>query len=89
VLSMRTRTKIIFHGFTRLRFHESMVIRADDGASALHVDLSGVLRPCRLWNNGIAGHNWKDENGGGRCTRVYLSPGFGPGSGSGGKLAED
>jgi hypothetical protein len=43
VLSMRTRTKIIFHGFTRLRFHESMVIRADDGASALHVDLSGVL----------------------------------------------
>jgi len=63
---MQTRTKIILHLFTRLRFDEAIVIRANDGAFTRHVNLSNVLRPCRLWGKGITGHNWRDANGGGR-----------------------
>jgi hypothetical protein len=61
---MRTRTKIILHYFTRLRFDEAVVIRTDDRTIARHVNLSDVLRPCRLGNEGVARHNGKDANGG-------------------------
>jgi hypothetical protein len=77
---MRTRTKIILHHFTRLRFDEAVVIRTDDRAIARHVDLSDVLGPCRSGDEGIASHN---ANGGSVHERVsvdrrevYLSRGL-------------
>lgn len=80
---MRTRTKIILHCFTRLRFDDAVVIRADDGAITRHVDLSDVLSPRRSGNEGIASHNEKDGNGGSVHERVsvdrrevYLSRGL-------------
>jgi len=79
----RTRTKIILHHFTRLRFDEAVVIRTDDRAIARHVDLGDILRPCRLGNEDIASHNGKDANGGSVHERVavdrrevYLSRGL-------------
>ena len=68
---MRARTKIILHRFARLRFDEAVVIRTDDGAFARREDLSNVLRPCRLGNEGIVSHNGKGVNGV-VCTRGYL-----------------
>ena len=46
----------ILHRFTRRRFDEAVVIRTDDRAITRHIDLSDVVRPCGLGNEGIAGH---------------------------------
>ena len=53
------RAMIVLRRFTRPNFDDAMVVRSNDWAFACQVDFGGVLGPCCLRGDGVAGHGEK------------------------------